>query len=220
MVFSVIDDCRYSDDVVLLGSNALKSLNAVCDFTTDTMYIDSIFPIRMYTDGDDIENKKDQIESDYLGLRGIEVKFDRSIIIPANGSKCINIRLPKNEARCMRHSYVFFTKGHVPYKGLMVPDMIIDKEFPWHKNSIEVSLTNNTSRILHLQKGETIAVLKPMTSRSLTKKLDCYRGYNPMHNHSENQLALRPRQRENFHINSIIEAETNVNFTYLSYPKT
>ena len=162
---------QYSKDLILLGSNFLKDLGVVADFTTNTAFIKNKFPVRMYTNSDSIEKHIKEIKKEFMSFSAIELRAPRNILIPANDSVTINIRVTSLEAAQLEGTMTYACSDKCPLGTVSSPDMVIDEDFSWRYSPLKLKLVNDGNDDQLIMRNTIVSVLKPLTSRALARKL-------------------------------------------------
>ena len=172
VTFSIITDNRFSDSLILLGSNALADLNVSCDFGKEMIYIDNQFPVKMFTSKTTSEQHMENMKRDFVSLSSIFVKTNKHVLIPANDCVLIDVRMTRIQCIQLAGTHTFFTQNGIRLNGLECPDMVIDSEFPWHDTPIKIKMQNKTSSDRRVPAGWVIGALRPLVSKSLASMFE------------------------------------------------
>ena len=192
---AVISDPSFSSDIILLGSSTIKALRMVLDFDTDTMYINSIFPVKMYTDCQQLQSKMREMKEDSNGPQGVEISLPADLTIPAGNSISVSVKLPERDARTLSGAYTYYTTDNHTNYGISSPDMLIHRSFPWYSAPIKIRLSNGSRFHRLIKKGIPFAMLRPLVSNDLEQKLGIENGMNPWDNEGKDlDPFLRQRQ--------------------------
>ena len=125
-VFVVCSHPMYAEDLILLGSSALKSLGIVADFENDMIYIKNMFPVKLFDDKQTAEQHILQMKREFVSLSAIKVKPNQNILIPAQSETFVDIQMSKFESAQLNGTYTFFTSDNCQLDGVTSPDMVID----------------------------------------------------------------------------------------------
>ena len=63
----------FAENLILLGSNALKDLGVVADFENDVIFIKNTFPVKLFTNKLSAEEHIMQMKRDFISLSARKV---------------------------------------------------------------------------------------------------------------------------------------------------
>ena len=170
-IFSICDHPLYNDDLILLGSNALKELGITANFETEMIYIKDTFPVQMFSNKSSIEQHISQIKKEFISLSAIQVKPNENILLPARSEKTVEITVSRLEAIQLENTYTYFSSDICNLQGISTPDQVIDDKFPWKDEALKLRVVNHTSNDKLLTRNSVLGELKPLISPTLARKL-------------------------------------------------
>ena len=171
VMFAVTSHPMYTENLILLGSNALKDLNIVADFEAETIYIMKMYPVKLFTNKQSIEQHIKQIKEEFVCLSAVEVIASENIWVPAFSETFFDIQMNQYDTTQLQNAFSYFTSEKCKLNGIECPDMVIEDTFPWDHEPLRVRLINNDSMDRLVIKGSVIGLIKPLLSKALAKKL-------------------------------------------------
>ena len=172
VTFAVVDHQNYSNDLILLGSNALRSLGVIANFEDEVILIKGIYPCKLYTNSRSSEEHITEMKQEFISLSAIPVKLESDTKIFAMSEAFVDIKMKRLECVQLSGTFsLFTTDSDSGVCGVKSPDMVIDDSFPWQTEKLRVRLINTSTSDVTLRKGVKIGLLKPLLSDALAKKL-------------------------------------------------
>ena len=151
LTFSVIDDVNYKTSLILLGSNFIDQLGIIADFDARMLYIMKKYPIKLYTSDEEAINKIWEIRGNYITEKGVNIQFKDDITIEAQERLQLDVKLRDDQASCLMNLPAFGRAYRLP-DGLRSGDILVDKDFDYHKNRITIGFYNSTDRNITLKR--------------------------------------------------------------------
>ena len=106
-----------------------------------------------------------------MSFSALEIKAPKNILIPANNSVTVDIRVTSLEAAQLEGTLTYCCSDKCPLGSISSPDMVIDEDFSWRHEPLRLTLINNGNDDKLIMRNTVISVLKPLTSRALARKL-------------------------------------------------
>ena len=170
MKFLLIDNGRWKDDLVLIGSNTLKALNMEIYFKEHLVKIHGILPVPMHNSSCSASEYIQKIKSSYLSLSAIRIRFKGEMTIRPFETRRIDVFLNDMDVVTLSNTIVFF-KGVQTRNNLIFNDLLIEKDYPWKTEPLKVTVSNPDPVPHDIRYGDKIGTLKPLINRHLLQQL-------------------------------------------------
>ena len=170
MTIAITDSTAWPTDLILFGADSLESLKVIIDFSNSLLYINEIFPVKMFSDAINRKKYMAEIKSKYVCFKSVDIHSDKDLSIKPHSSKIIKITINKWDALSLQDSNVYFASRNG--QDTEIHDMWLDDKFDWSKCKFRVTIANHSDKLRHIWKGDYLGVLKTIVPSAMKDKID------------------------------------------------
>ena len=122
------------------------------------MYINGIFPIKLYTDDREANKCMEEQRNKYIKKPGFVISTSRSMILQPRSRTELRIFLTKNQADKLRGSPAFGRQIH--QCGFVIPSIYMNETFDYDTDPITLQVANFSNRAISVPKRQQIFALQ------------------------------------------------------------
>ena len=159
--FYLIDDSSWRDDLILLGSAAMKTYGMELNLKDMKVTVDSIsIPIAL--NNSSANEHARSIMKNYVSLVGFEVRAAKNIYLAPNGVTMIQHKVNEEDGMRLSGVYVHFQGFDNQQPEVYPYDLMIHPKFDFSKEKLRLLIKNNTKHKVLVRAGTTLGSLKPI----------------------------------------------------------